>query len=479
MFDVFPSIVPLLFLAGGALLYLLLEASPLRGKGSSFVALLSVISALAFLIGSKGIYSFNSDVAHALIVDPIYWGFSLLILVCLLGSILLSVSSVESQGIDSKPEYYCLMLLASVGALVFVGASNLLVLYVGMELMSLAIYPLASSVPGSKASAEAGLKYFILGAFSSALLLYGIALLYGLTGSLSISQVLSEPVMESMAGALALGLLLSGILFKLGAVPMHFWVPDVYQGAPFPVTAFMASAVKVATVGVICRVVYSLAAESLLVWEGFLWVSAALTMVLGNVCALRQSSVKRMLAFSSVAHAGYLLIGVMANDVFPVVMYYLVGYVFMTLGIFSILIPTAKGASDITLRQLRGFGWRSPWQGVSLTIFVLGMAGLPPGLVGLFGKLFVFQEAVRTGYTGLVVIACLCSAIGCYYYLRLVAEVWFQGDPGDAREVTGRTEMGFFPSMVVLCCLLITTVVGFMPDSIFPFLTSLFETSAL
>jgi NADH-quinone oxidoreductase subunit N len=479
MFDVFPSIVPLLFLACGAMLYLVFEASPLRGKGSSFVALLSVVCALAFLIGSKGIYNFNSDVAHALIVDPICWGFSLLILASLLGSLLLSISSVEPQGIDAKPEYYCLMLLATVGALVFVGASNLLVLYVGMELMSLAIYPLASSVLGCRASAEAGLKYFILGAFSSALLLYGIALLYGLTGSLGISQVLSEPVMESMAGALALGLLLSGILFKLGAVPMHFWVPDVYQGAPFPVTAYMSSVVKVASVGVICRIVYSLASESLLVWEGFLWISAVLTMVLGNVCALRQSSVKRMLAFSSVAHAGYILIGVMANDVFPVVMYYLVGYVFMTLGIFSILIPTAKGASDLTVRQLRGFGWRKPWHGVSLSIFILGMAGLPPGLVGLFGKLYVFQEAVRTGYTGLVVIACLCSAVGCYYYLRVVAELWSEQAPDDNTETSEKVVIGVFPNMVAFCCLLVTTIVGFMPDSIFPFLVSLFETSAL
>lgn len=431
----------LLVLFLGALMCLLLEVVPwnlwmqkpdsearvkrLKKGVAGTVGFLTVLVSFVLLLVNQPLFLENKKVfSEALFVDPLVWLFSLLLLIALMGSLLIAVSSAFRSGIESIFEVVALYLFVGFGALVFLSAASFLVVFVGLEIFSLALYALAACAIGVRASTEAAIKYFILGSFSSCILLYGIALAYGVTGSLQIQSVLSDDALTGMGGTLALGLIMGGVIFKIGAFPMHFWVPDTYEGAPLAVTALMASLVKVASFGLLIRLIWLLSGEANLAWEGLVWILAFLSMVVGNVAALRQSQVVRIIAYSSIAQAGYLLVGLMAGDLMTVVSFYLFGYVIVTLALFSSLAILGQPGLEFSLDSIRGVARRYPIVGLAVSFALLSLAGLPPGLAGLFGKLYLLQEVMRTGYTGLGVIALLCSVIGCYYYVNIIVAIW-------------------------------------------------------
>jgi NADH-quinone oxidoreductase subunit N len=472
------SLSYILILALVAISFLIVEVLPLKkGRLTGLLGLLGALLSVVLLYGTRAAFYPKLILFGALYADPLAWGLSFLVLLALLGSLCVAISTSTREGIDSPNEFFSLYLFSTVGALLFMNAANLIVLFVGLEMMSLALYALVAAVPGSKNGAEAGLKYFLLGSFSSALMLYGMALLYGSTGSLSLAAIATSSQMEGTGASLALGLFLSGFLFKLGAMPLHVWLPDAYEGAPVSVTVLMATLVKVAAVGSMGRIIWTLAADSNMVWEGFIWIVALLTMVGGNMAALRQTSVKRMLAYSSIAHAGYLLVGIISNDVFPVVMFYLLGYILMTIGIFSGVAMLSKKGKDVSYDSFLGFGREHPWIGAGITLSLFSLAGLPPGLAGLFGKLYLLQEAARTGYFGLVLVALLSSVAGCYYYIKVGVALWSPVPLHSVTPVVSLREETC--SLIALNVSIIgLMVIGFYPESVYPYLVSLFEVSS-
>ncbi len=345
-------------------------------------------------------------------------------------SILISLAYVARQRLQAG-EVYGLMLFAMVGMMVMGGTRNLIIVFLGLEIMSIAIYALAAMNRRDRKSAEAGLKYFLLGAFSTGFFLYGIALTYGATGSTDVA-VVARTVLEGAAvGPLLLfgiALLAIGFAFKVAAVPFHMWTPDVYEGAPAPITAFMATGVKAAAFVAFLRV-FMVAFDAVYdSWYPILWWLAAITMVTANLIALVQPNVKRMLAYSSIAHAGYLLVAlVAANEMASAAMlFYLLVYTLMNIGAFAIVIIVAhQGEDRLQIEDYAGFGWQQPLLGVFLTIFLLSLAGFP-GTGGFMGKIFLLQGALDSNLWVLAVILVLSTVVSYWYYLRVAWYVWMR-----------------------------------------------------
>jgi NADH-quinone oxidoreductase subunit N len=340
-------------------------------------------------------------------------------------------------------EFYALLLLASVGMMILVAARDLIVLFMGLELMSISVYVLTGFARQDPRSSEAALKYFIVGAFASAFLLFGIALVYGAAGSTHLGSVAGQIAEASASGDLILtagiGLLLIGFGFKIAAVPFHMWTPDAYQGAPTPVTGYMATGVKAAAFVALLRLLTVDLAAATQIWQTAVWWLAFLTMIVPNLVALAQDDVKRMLAYSSVAHAGYLLIGVMASSSSgrAAALFYLAAYTLMTVGAFAIVYHVAgRGDRRSGLADFRGLGWRRPWMGVALVVFLLSLAGFPP-TAGFIGKLFLLRAAVDVGQTTLAVTLVLTSLVAYYYYLRVVWKMYFETTPSEATAIPG------------------------------------------
>ncbi len=352
-------------------------------------------------------------------------------------TILVSVPYVSRQGLQAA-EFYTLVMLATVGMMIMAGTRNLIVLFLALETMSVAAYVLTGYNRRDPRSAEAGLKYFILGAFSSGFLLYGIALVWGATGSVSLPQI--AETIEAGAGFTGLllagmGLLGIGFAFKVGAVPFHMWTPDVYQGAPTPSTAFMAAAVKTASVVAFVRVFLEAFWNLYASWYVIVWWLAALTIVVANLVALTQTNVKRMLAYSSIAHGGYLLVGLAAaNQVATAsVLFYLLVYTVMNVGAFGILMIVGNQGEDrLEVEDYSGFGWTDPVFGMVFTIFLLSLAGFP-GTGGFMAKIYLLQGAVGSQLWTLAILLALGTVVSYYYYLRVAWYMWMrpatEGEP--------------------------------------------------
>lgn len=344
-----------------------------------------------------------------------------IILVTALLCLLMSGDWLRRQGLWHA-EFYVLTLFAVAGMVLMVQAKELITIFIALETFSVSLYVLSAFARRRERSAEAGLKYLLLGAFASGFMLYGIALLYGATGKThldAIAAALRSGEAIGILPAMGVGLLIVGLGFKVSAVPFHVWTPDVYEGAPTPVTAFMSVGTKVAAFVAMARILNGGAADLAGVWAPVVAALAVATMVLGNTAALLQSDVKRLLAYSSIAHAGYILLGILAGSA-SAVMFYLTAYAAMNLGAFAVVMYMAGPGAEFTRTEdLKGLARRNPSVAGALAVFMFSLAGIPP-LVGFFGKFQVFGAAVNAGYTGLVIVAVLASVASAYYYLRLL-----------------------------------------------------------
>ena len=376
---------------------------------------------------------------------------------------------------NEGPEVYALYQVAAVGGIVMASANDLIVLFLGLETLSLALYVLAAGNRRSDASAESGMKYFVLGGFSSAFLLYGIALIYGVTGSTNISEMvtalqsgvdLQNPDTLALAG---IALLLVGLGFKVAAVPFHLWVPDVYQGAPSPVTAFMASAGKAAAFAAMLRVLVIALPFYRDDWQPVIWVLALLSLLVGSIMAVVQRNVKRMLAFSSVSHAGFILVGVEAaahtagqadpGPGIPSVLLYLMLYAVLVIGSFAVVTVVAQDAEgDSSLDAFEGLARRRPWLALAFTVLLLAQAGVPltSGFVAKFG---VIGAAVEEESYALAVIAMVSAVIAAFIYLRIMVSMWLADPAADAP----RVPVPFTAGVTILATVGFTLVVGIVP----------------
>ena len=398
--------------------------------------------------------------------------FTLIILLGTALAVLLGRGTLERMRLD-HPEYYPLLLLSATGAIVMVSAGDLITLLLGLEIMSLAVYALAAWRTESRASQEAGLKYFLLGAFASALFIYGIALTYGAGGHFDYAALMAAftaPGFEAHVTAL-LGsvLIIAGLGFKAAFVPFHQWAPDVYTGAPTPVTAFMAVVVKTAAFGALLRIASTLFASLEVgalgeVLPAVLVVMVGLTLVLGNLGALLQSGVKRMLAYSAVAHAGYLGLAVLAADQAGIAAaaFYLAAYTLMSIGAFavlSVLMDDDDTGDDV--ERFAGLARTRPWLAAGMAVSLLSLAGIPP-LAGFIGKVLVIQAAIAAGYAALAVLAIVTSVVAVVYYARVIVAMYFREPDGGAARTPARPTPA--PIAVALGIAMVGTIVlGLVP----------------
>jgi NADH-quinone oxidoreductase subunit N len=375
-------------------------------------------------------------------------------------------------------EYYALVLFSVAGMVILAQAADLVTVFLGVETLSLGVYVLTGSWRRSPRSSEAAMKYFLTGAFVSAILLYGVALIYGTAGTTDLSMINNR--IGSLSGQplfyVGMFLLLAGFAFKVAAVPFHMWAPDAYEGAPTPVTGFMMAAVKAAGFAGLVRVcVVALKGQEVSVgptgWVQVLWVLSALTMTLGNIAALRQENIKRMLAYSSISHAGYLLLGVVAlgvvgDDARGPLLFYMLAYAVTTVGAMGVVAWVGLGAGPdqerLRLSEWAGLGQRRPAAALAMTFFLLSLGGFPP-TAGFFGKFYVFRAALmKPTLLPLVLLAIVNSVISVYYYLRVVTAMYFREPPADAGKVDAPADVGAL-SLSVLVAALLTLVLGVAP----------------
>lgn len=395
---------------------------------------------------------------------------AMIVLIGTLFSLLLSKDFLAAIGYD-KGEVYALILFATFGMLTMVGANDLITVFIGLETMSICMYVLAGLIRESKQSNEAALKYFLLGAFSTGFLLYGIALIYGATGS-SNFDVIGSSTKEGFVFWGGVSLLMVGFFFKISAVPFHMWTPDVYQGAPTTITAYMATASKSATfVALIFVLANALQIEMIQIKDAIFWI-AVLTMVFGNIIAIVQDNVKRMLAYSSIAHAGYALVGIISGTAegYNAVLFYLFAYTLMNVGAFGVIAFYEKHKEkDFTnIENLAGLGYTQPVMAVLLTVFLFSLAGIPP-FVGFIGKYKVFAAAINQGEISLAIIGVLASAASAYYYLRVMVYMYFR----QAKEATTLTNPAFVYQFALILLLLFTVYFGAMPTELSKILDNL------
>lgn len=329
---------------------------------------------------------------------------------------------------EKAEDFYILVLLAALGMMVMISSASMLTLYLGLETLALSSYAMVAMFRNIGLTVEAAVKYFVLGALASGMLLYGISMLYGATGTLDL-QTLSAQVSQSQNDALVMfGLVfvLVGLAFKLGAVPFHMWVPDVYQGAPSGVVAFISSAPKLAGFAILYRLLVDGLEPLSGQWEMIIVVLSLLSLGLGNVVAIAQANIKRMLAYSTVSHIGFLLLGMLSGEAgYAASMFYAISYVFMSAGAFGlIMLLSRKGQEAENILDFKGLNKRSPWLALMMAFFMASMAGIPP-FIGFFAKLFVIKSAVEAGYLWLAAAAVVFAVIGAFYYLRVIKTMYF------------------------------------------------------
>ncbi len=459
------ALAPVLVLSVFAMLVLVLDLW--GGKNKTLLVFTSLIGLLMTAISAFAkhpipAYSFNDSY----IVDHLSLFFICIFTISSALAILLSVEYNEREGIRAG-EYYALILFCTVGMILLASSTDMIMIFLGIEIVSICLYVLAGIRRNDHRSNEAALKYFLLGAFATGFLLYGMTLVYGSTGSTNlfkIAEFVQNPSAQSNPLLLmGLVLLVIGFGFKVASAPFHMWAPDVYQGAPTPVTAFMAVGPKAAAFAAFFRVFAEAFPEMSPSWEMLLSIIAVLSMVVGNLGAIMQTNIKRMLAFSSVSHAGYILMAVIAKSSLgsSSMLFYMLTYAFMTFGIFGIIIILGrKGEENLEIQNYSGLAYKHPVIALSMTIFLLSLGGLPP-FAGFVAKFYLFSAAIQEGLLTLVIIAVLNSAISFYYYLKVVVFMYMKEPEGEFN--ISLTPMTLF---VILVGVLGTIHLGIFPNAI-------------
>ncbi len=459
------ALAPVLVLSVFAMLVLVLDLW--GGRNKSLLVFTSLVGLLMTAISAFAkhpipAYSFNDSY----IVDHMSLFFICIFTISSALAILLSVEYNEREGIQAG-EYYALILFCTVGMILLASSTDMIMIFLGIEIISICLYVLAGIRRNDHRSNEAALKYFLLGAFATGFLLYGMTLVYGSTGSTNlfkIAEFVQNPSAQSSPLLLmGLVLLVIGFGFKVASAPFHMWAPDVYQGAPTPVTAFMAVGPKAAAFAAFFRVFAEAFPEMSSSWEILLSIIAVLSMIVGNLGAIMQTNIKRMLAFSSVSHAGYILMAVIAKSSLgsSSMLFYMLTYAFMTFGVFGIIIILGrKGEENLEIQNYAGLAYKHPLIALSMTIFLLSLGGLPP-FAGFVAKFYLFSAAIQEGLLTLVIIAVLNSAISFYYYLKIVVFMYMK-EP-EAEFNISLTPMTLF---VVLIGVIGTIQLGIFPNAI-------------
>ena len=397
--------------------------------------------------------------------DPFAQFCKVLFLFATAAIVLMAMNYLSQEDLE-EGEFYALLLFATVGMCLMAASADLIMTFLGLEILSISTYVLTGFKEQERRSNEAAIKYFLLGAFSTAFLLYGIAFVYGATGStkyLVIAEAVRTSESVPLTLLLGLGLMIVGFGFKVALAPFHIWAPDVYEGAPLPVTAHLAVGSKAAALVALVRILFQVLPELSPQWQILLWVSAVLTMGIGNIAALTQTNIKRMLAYSSIAHAGYLLLGLTAHNELGTqgILYYLVGYAFMTLGAFTVVqILGRPNEQYIQIDDYNGIGYRYPFLSITLSVFLISLAGIP-ATAGFMGKFFLFAAALESELYGLVILAIIASAIGIYYYLRVIVLMYM----GEFHGEETRIAIPLSLRIVIAIMVLGTLYLGILPET--------------
>ena len=456
----FYYILPEMVLTVGALLVLVIDFVL---KDRDDVTLSATLGTL--LVTTGVLFSFvgvDTTASRGLLaIDGFATLFKFIFLFTAAVTVLMSSSYLKVEGVRAG-EYYFLILCATLGMMFMASGVDLITLFIGLETMAVSFYILAGFLKHNQRSNEASVKYYLLGAFSTGILLYGMSLLYAVSGSTRLSEIAAAVGTQGNGGLVILAVILvgAGMAFKIAAVPFHMWAPDVYEGAPTPITAYLSVGSKAAAFAMLLRIFIeglpTIAAD----WQLFFWWLAVLTMTVGNIAAITQSNIKRMLAYSSIAHSGYVLIGIVAGTSrgWTAAIVYLVVYAFMQLGAFAIV--TMLRRRDVVgdeLKDLSGLYSRSPMAAIAMLVFMLSLGGIPP-TAGFMGKIWIFGAAIDQGLVSLAVIGVVNSAISLFYYIRVVVFMWIKD------EVMG-SEITIGPAMATALCV---TLVGSILFGIYP-----------
>lgn len=466
------AVLPEIILCIFAFVLLMMQAFKVVGlrEWYGYIALIGVVAAIAvvFMLPSgfdaqTVEYSFSG----LWVVDNYGRFFKLIFLLGTGLTILISIRYLEQEGMQYA-EYFALALFATVGMMIMAGGAELITIFLGLELMSISLYVLAGFTRSRMVSNEAALKYFILGSFATGFLLYGIALIYGSTGTTeirSIANYIATSGFKSPSIIIGMALLVIAFGFKAALVPFHMWTPDVYQGAPAPVTAFMSAGPKAAAFAAFARIFMEGLPTLQVEWTAVIWIIAVLTMTLGNIIALVQENIKRMLAYSSIAHAGYVLVAFLAAGELGItgIMYYLLAYTFMNIGAFALItVLGGKGEERVNVQDYRGLGFKYPYAAVAMSLFLFSLAGIPP-TGGFMGKFYIFSAAVKEGYIWLTVIGVVNSVVSVYYYLRVTVAMYMEEPAAAGRDEEAR--LIFSPTLVLA---ILISIYGVLSLGLFP-----------
>lgn len=459
------ALAPVLVLSVFAMMVLVVDLWGGRNKTLlMFVSLVGLLMTTISAFAKRPLpaYSFNDSY----VVDNLSLFFICIFTISSALAILLSAEYNEREGIGAG-EYYALILFCTVGMILLASSTDMIMIFLGIEIVSICLYVLAGIRRGDHKSNEAALKYFLLGAFATGFLLYGMTLVYGSTGTTNLFKI-ADFVQNPSAQAnplllMGLVLLVIGFGFKVASVPFHMWAPDVYHGAPTPVTAFMAVGPKAAAFAAFFRVFAEAFPEMSPSWELLLSIIAVLSMFVGNLGAIMQTNIKRMLAFSSISHAGYILMAVIAKNSLgsSSLLFYMLAYAFMTFGIFGIIIILGrKGEENLEIKNYSGLAYKHPVIALCMTIFLLSLGGLPP-FAGFVAKFYIFSAAIQEGLLTLVIIAVLNSAISLYYYLKVIVFMYMKEQEAEFK--VSLTPMTLF---VIFIGVIGTINLGIFPDAI-------------
>ena len=476
--DLLPA-APELFLATMALVILMIDLLVKDSRRTLTFALtqLTLLGCAAIQFSTSTgeiVYTFSNMFVDDLMADLL----KLFLYMTVIVVMFYSRGYIIDREVMNKGEYYVLTLFATLGMMVMISANHFLTIYIGLELLSLSLYAMVAMNRDSVTSAEAAMKYFVLGALASGLLLYGMSMIYGATGTLEITgiaeRLYSGDVNKSVL-VFGLVFLVSGLAFKLGVVPFHMWIPDVYHGAPTSVTLLIGSAPKIAAFAIVMRLLVNGLITMAQDWQVMLIILSVLSMAIGNLAAIAQTNLKRMLAYSTISHMGFMLLGVTtgvvsgdaryALNAYSSSMFYVISYVMMTLGAFGmILLMSRAGFEADNLEDFKGLNKRSPWFAGVMLMLMFSLAGVP-FFIGFFAKFSVLQAVVAAGYMWLAIVAVLFSLIGAFYYLRVVKLMYFDA-PSDEQPITATLDMrilisanglavaflGIFPQVIMSLC---------------------------